>query len=98
MTARDKLAMIVSPALLGILDQYVGERVREELDAQRAADAGPRWVPVAEAARLEGCSVDAMRMRLARGRYETKHVGRSVLVAAASLDGRGDVGNKRGEA
>ena len=88
MKAREKLATMVSPALLGILDEYVADRVRDELAAQAAAVRGRRWVSVAEAADLEGCSVEAMRMRLARGRYAMKHVGRSVLVSVASLDGQ----------
>lgn len=87
MSARDKLAMVISPALLGILDEYVGERVQQELAAQASRIDGRRWLTVREAARLEGCSGDAMRMRLRRGRYESKHVGRTVLVFAASLNG-----------
>ena len=95
MSARDKLAMVVSPALLGILDEYVGERVREELAAQASRTDGQRWLTVREAAQLEGCSADAMRMRLARGRYDSKRVGRTVLVSAASLNG-GSVATSRG--
>ena len=87
MSPRDKLAMMLAPPVLAILDEYVRERVREELDVHAATAGGrPHWVPVVEAARLEGCSVEAMRMRLARGRYETKHVGRNVLVSTKSLE------------
>lgn len=90
MSPRQRLETLLAPEFVAALEELIAERVAEALADYAAADNGPRWLPVAEAARREGCTTDAMRMRLARGRYETKRVGRSVLVSAASLDGRVD--------
>jgi hypothetical protein len=87
MTPRERLAAVLAPDLLDALDALVAERVAAELarlDVHR--DSGPRWLTVEQAAQRLGCSPAAVRMRASRGRLTTRHQGRRVYVAAASVD------------
>lgn len=86
-SARERLEMLLSPACVDAIEQLVEERVREELEArerQRLADR--TWLTLDEAGELLGCSRDAIRMRVNRGRLESKTQGRRVYVSAASVE------------
>ncbi len=86
-TPRERLAAVLAPDLLDSLDQLVTERVQDELARLGAAqDHGPRWLTVDQAAMRLSISPAAVRMRVKRGRLETRHHGRRVYVSAASVD------------
>lgn len=59
--------------------------VLQRIERERAAD-GPRWLTLAQAAERLGCSADAVRMRVKRGRLEHRKQGRRLYVSAASVD------------
>lgn len=80
---RERLAALLSPELVQALEELVAERVAVELEAR--ATSGPEWLTLDAAADRLGCSRDAVRMRAARGRLETRHHGRRVYVSAASV-------------
>lgn len=84
MTARDRLAALLSPELLDALEQLVEERVADVL-RERASAPAAEWIPSERAAELLGCSVDAVRMRVKRGRLEGRHQGRRLYVSAESV-------------
>jgi hypothetical protein len=78
----------------------LGLTIPEELVetiAQRAAaivlerstinSSEPLWLTYEQAAERAACSIDAVRMRAKRGRYQTHHVGRRAYVSRASVDG-----------
>jgi hypothetical protein len=69
--------------IVELLDRIDELRVRlEAIESGSDRD----WLTLVEAAEREGCSYDAMRMRVERGRYERKNVGARIMVAARSLD------------
>jgi hypothetical protein len=80
---RDRLASALSPELVEALEELVAERVASEL--ARLETSGPEWLTLDAAADRLGCSRDAVRMRAARGRLDTRHHGRRVYVSAASV-------------
>jgi DNA-directed RNA polymerase specialized sigma24 family protein len=80
---RNRLAAVLAPDLVAALEELVAERVAEEL--ARREDAGPAWLTLEQAAERLGCSPDAVRMRAARGRLDTRHHGRRVYVSAVSV-------------
>ena len=66
------------------LEALVQARVEQSL-AER--EPHPRaWLTLAEAAEQLGCTPDAVRMRINRGRLEHRRHGRRVYVSAASVD------------
>lgn len=83
MSPRDRLASVLSPDIVEALEELVAERVAAELAARETS--GPKWLTLDAAAERLGCSRDAVRMRAARGRLETRHHGRRVYVSAASV-------------
>lgn len=87
MNARERLAAYVGADLLGLVDAYVDERIAGALAAQPPpVDAnGSGWLTIAAAADLLGCSPDAVRMRVKRGRLEARHEGRRVYVSRRSV-------------
>ena len=46
-----------------------------------------RWLTLEEAAERLGCTPDAVRMRVKRGRLDHRRQGRRVYVSAMSVDG-----------
>jgi excisionase family DNA binding protein len=44
------------------------------------------WLTLSEAAEQLGCTPDAVRMRIKRGRLEHRHHGRRLYVSAASVE------------
>jgi hypothetical protein len=86
-TARDRLAAVLSPDLVDALGELVAERVASELARLEATrDNGPRWLTLEQAAARLDCTPAAVRMRARRGRLDTRRHGRRVYVAAASVD------------
>ena len=90
MTARDKLAMVVSPALLEILDQYVAEKVDERLGARSAgrmaARQRPEFLNVQEAAELLRCDRQRVYDLVSSGRLTRLKNGTRVLVRRAEIE------------
>ena len=85
---RDWLERFLAPNVVDALVVLIEKLVAERLDAIDR-DARRDWYTLIEAAEREGCSYEAMRMRVERGRYgEPKRVGRTVYVRARSLDER----------
>lgn len=82
--ARDRLERVLAPEVVEAVVALVEELVDERLEALEASN-GREWIPLREAAERERCSYDAMRMRVQRERVETRRVGRTVYVLAASL-------------
>ena len=71
------------------LRELVREIVREELERQLAEivpEDGSPWLTLDQAADRLACSVDAVRMRVKRGRLEARHHGRRVYVSRSSVD------------
>lgn len=89
MTARDRLAAALAPELLAALEQLVDERVAVALAAVEPAGDGARWLTLDQAADRLGCTADAVRMRVKRGRLESRKQGRRVYVSARSVDALG---------
>lgn len=84
--ARARLELLLSPAIVDAIEQLVEQRVREELEARAAAASTRTWLTLEEAGEQLGCSPDAVRMRVKRGRLDSKRQGRRVYVSAASVE------------
>jgi len=85
-TPRDRLICLFSPDVVAAFEQFVVERVAAELEAAPRGDGSPPWLTVEQAAERLGCSTDAVRRRAKRGRLESRHMGRTVYLSAASVD------------
>jgi excisionase family DNA binding protein len=66
------------------LEAFVRWRVEQAL-AEREQE-GRSWLTLSEAAQRLGCTPDAVRMRIKRGRLEHRRHGRRLYVSAASVD------------
>jgi len=88
-TARDRFAVIVNAELVELLDAYVDERVATAIAelTPAATNGAPEWLTLEQAGERLGCSADAVRMRVKRGRLEARHQGCRVYVSRASVDG-----------
>lgn len=86
MSPRDRLSALLAPELLDALDSYVAERIAEALAASAPENGSPRWLTCKQAAERLGCSTDAVRMRVKRGRLEHRRQGRRLYVSAAAVD------------
>jgi excisionase family DNA binding protein len=80
----------VGEALLEALRPLVVELVEQEL-ARRLDELGLcggrlRWLTLEQAAARLGCSRDAVRMRVRRGRLEHRYQGRRLYVSADAVD------------
>jgi excisionase family DNA binding protein len=79
---------VAGEALLEALRPLVAELVERELDRrldELHANA-PRWLTLDQAAERLGCSRDAVRMRVRRGRLEHRYQGRCLYVSADAVD------------
>lgn len=87
-TAVHRLEALLAPGVVHALQDLVDERVRAELGSNAARGAGlaRRWLTIPEAALALGCSPDAIRMRVARGRLEHRRQGRRVYISAAAIN------------
>jgi helix-turn-helix protein len=68
-----------------LLRPLVEEVVRSELAGGEPAEQ-KRWLTLSEAAGRLGCTPDAVRMRVRRGRLEHCYQGRRLYVSADSID------------
>ena len=84
MTPVARLEAIVANLAAAILDV-----IREELAARPANPTEPRWLTLEQAGERLGCSPDAVRMRVKRGRLEARRHGRRIYVSATSVDDLG---------
>lgn len=88
MTARERLGVVLAPGVLELIEAMVDERVEARVAELAVANAGgPEWLTLEQAGERLDCSVDAVRMRVKRGRLEARHQGRRVYVSRASVDG-----------
>ncbi len=85
MTGRDRLLAALSPEVVAAIDELVAERVRAELEAHELT-SGRTWLTLDEAGERLGCTADAVRMRVKRGRLDAKTQGRRVYVSASSVE------------
>lgn len=83
---RGHLEALLSPAIVDALELLVEQRVEEKLAAREAAAPARTWLTLEEAGEQLGCSADAVRMRVRRGRLEARRQGRRVYVSAASVE------------
>jgi excisionase family DNA binding protein len=80
---------VFAPEVVAAIERLVDERVAAALAARAPATPSPRWLTVEQAAERLGCSRDAVRMRVRRGRLDSKRSGRRVYVSTASVDALG---------
>lgn len=66
------------------LQALVQLRVEQALAERQRS--GATWLTLAEAAERLGCTPDAVRMRINRGRLEHRRQGRRLYVSAASVE------------
>ena len=88
LTPRDRLAAVLAPDVLDAIEELVAEQVRAELERRRdtAPVSGARWLTLEQAGERLGCSRDAIRMRVKRGRLEYRRQGRRLYVSAENVD------------
>jgi hypothetical protein len=77
------LGLTVPDELVEMIAQRTAAIVLERLSAK----SEPSWLTFAKAADRLGCTTDAVRMRVNRGRLVTRHEGRRVYVSRQSVDG-----------
>jgi excisionase family DNA binding protein len=82
----DRLGDVLAPAAVDAIAAFVTDTVRAEVAAHVGASDARKWLTVREAAERLGCSADAVRMRAKRGRLESRHMGRTLYIAAASVE------------
>lgn len=83
---RARLELLLSPSIVDAIEQLVEQRVREELASRDTQAAQRTWLTLEEAGAQLGCSPDAVRKRVSRGRLEARRQGRRVYVSAASVE------------
>jgi excisionase family DNA binding protein len=79
------LDAFLGPRLVAAIEQLVDERVARAVAELRVPPPPSPWLTVAQAADLLGCSPDAVRMRIRRGRLAARRQGRRVYVARLSV-------------
>lgn len=84
MSPRDRLAAVLAPELLDALEGFVCEQVAAGLASRPDPSAG-RWLTLDQAGERLGCTRDAVRMRVKRGRLESRRHGRRIYVSVASV-------------
>ena len=82
----ERLELTVPAELVEAIAERAAAIVVERLAHERRDDDGARWLTLAQAAERLGCSPDAVRMRVKRGRLDHRRQGRRLYVAAASVD------------
>jgi hypothetical protein len=74
----DLLALLLSRPLVEALEARMRE-IAEEVFAAELDRRAPRWIPLAQAAAVYGCSPHALRQRIKRGTVEA-HRGKGRLL------------------
>jgi excisionase family DNA binding protein len=74
--------------LARLFERLVADQVEplEHRVAELERGNGPHWLTLDQAAARLGCSRDAVRMRVKRGRLEGRRQGRRLYVSAASVE------------
>lgn len=87
-SAHARLARLIGPDALRLVDQYLREVAAEVAQAElaKASLQRPAWYSIDEAARRLEISPAAVRMRARRGRLAVRRQGRRLYVSAASVD------------
>lgn len=83
---RARLEQLLAPPVVDALMEFVDAIVELRLAERDAAASTRTWLTLEEAGEQLGCSADAVRMRVKRGRLEAKTQGRRVYVSAASVE------------
>ena len=78
MTGNGHLSALLGPELIAAIEPLVDERVALAVAELRVPAPLSPWVTVPQAADLLGCSSDAVRMRIKRGRLTASMQGRRV--------------------
>jgi excisionase family DNA binding protein len=86
-TERIDLVAIFSPDVVAAIQDLVDERVVAALAAMAPTNGAAPWLTLEQAAERLGCSADAVRMRVKRGRLNCRRQGRRVYVSRDSVDG-----------
>jgi excisionase family DNA binding protein len=90
MTISPSDSLVASPspeAFAEIVAELSELRERVEDLEHREPTPARKWLTLTEAADLLGCTADAVRMRVKRGRLDSRRQGRRIYVSAASVDG-----------
>jgi excisionase family DNA binding protein len=79
------LDALLGPTVVAAIEQLVDERVARAVAGIQAPAPTALWLTVPQAADMLGCTPDAVRMRIKRGRLATRRQGRRVYVARKSV-------------
>jgi excisionase family DNA binding protein len=83
-TNAERLAAV----FLDLLDAHIERRIVAAIaELVPSTNSAPEWLTLEQAGNRLGCSVDAVRMRVKRGRLVARHQGRRVYVSRQSVDG-----------
>lgn len=85
MSKNGNLDALLGPELVAVIEQLVDERVARAVAELRVPAPPSPWLTVAQAADLLGCSEDALRMRIRRGRLASRRQGRRLYVSRRSV-------------
>jgi excisionase family DNA binding protein len=87
-TARERLADVLAHQIVEAIEELVAERVAVEVECRRDFKPvrGAQWLTLDQAAQRLGCTPDAVRMRVNRGRLQHRKHGRRLYVSAESVD------------
>lgn len=86
MTARDRLAGLLSADLVELIEATVDERVEQPLAEGQQENGGSPWLSVVEAAGYLRVSERQVQRLVARGRVRSSTVGRRRLLHRDDLD------------
>ncbi len=79
------LEQLFSSEVVDAFERLIDERVREAFESARRTASSRTWLTLEEASQELGCSADAIRMRIRRGRLDARRQGRRLYVSAASI-------------
>jgi len=74
------LRAIFAADVVEAIEQAIAEHIRRALDERERQDEADTWMTPAQLGEVLGISAEAVRKRVARGRIESRHHGRRLLV------------------
>lgn len=77
---------MLAPSVLYALEAYIDDRIGAAVAELPTSNGYTRWLTLVEGAELAGCSVDALRMRVNRGRYRSRRTGSRLYVLRGDID------------
>ena len=80
MSERPEFALVIPEAVIELIARRAADLVLAE------SQPLPEWLTLAQAAERLGCTPDAVRMRVKRGRLEARRQGRRLYVSAESVE------------